>query len=38
VTGSDRVNLPKVLQVVHRDLVAAEVEHDVLKGASVTIG
>jgi len=34
VTGGDRADLSELLQVVHGDLVAREVEHDVLEGAS----
>ena len=38
VTRGDRVNLPKVLQVVHRHLVAGQVEHNVLQRTGVAVG
>ena len=34
VTGSQRVELTEVLQVVHRELEAQEMKEDILKGAS----
>ena len=38
VAGGDGVDLPKAFQVIHRDLVAGEVEHDVLERTSVAVG
>lgn len=38
VTGGDRVDLSERLEVVHRDVVARQVEHDVLQGAGVAVG
>jgi len=37
VTWGDGVDLSERLEVVHRDLVACEVEHNVLKGTCVTV-
>lgn len=38
MTRGDRADLSELLEVVERDLVAREVEHDVLQGAGVSVG
>ena len=34
VTGGQRVQLTELLEIVHGELVAHQVQHDVLKGAT----